>query len=191
MTDVDEPGYPEPPAVGDEAATLLGSLERQRATLAWKCADLDAAGLRTRVGASSITLGGLLKHLAFMEDINFSRDLAGRDVPAPWNGVNWRTEADWEWHSAAEDPPERLYALWRDAVTRSRSAVADALADGGLDGLFSPLGGQAQTLRRLLVDMIEEYARHTGHADLIRESVDGRVGEDPPGGPYPFVLILE
>ena len=189
MTDVDEPGYPEPPAVGDEAATLLGSLERQRATLAWKCADLDATGLSTRVGASSMTLGGLLKHLAYMEDINFSRDLAGRDLPAPWNGVNWRIESDWEWHSAAVDPPERLYALWRDAVARSRSAVFDALAGGGLDGVFSPPGGQAQTLRRLLVDMIEEYARHTGHADLIRESVDGRVGEDPPGRSYPFALI--
>jgi uncharacterized damage-inducible protein DinB len=191
MTDEDEPGYPEPPAVGDEAATLVGSLERQRATLAWKCADLDATGLSTRVGASSMTLGGLLKHLAYMEDINFSRDLAGRDLPAPWNGVNWRIESDWEWHSSAADPPERLYALWRDAVARSRSAVADALADGGLDRVFSPRGGQPQTLRRLLVDMIEEYARHTGHADLIRESVDGRVGEDPPGKPYPFPLILE
>ena len=191
MTDVDEPGYPEPPATGDEAATLVGSMERQRATLAWKCADLDATGLSTRVGASSMTLGGLLKHLAYMEDINFSRDLAGRDLPAPWNGVNWRIESDWEWHSSAADPPERLYALWRDAVARSRSAVADALADGGLDRVFSPRGGQPQTLRRLLVDMIEEYARHTGHADLIRESVDGRVGEDPPGKPYPFPLILE
>jgi uncharacterized damage-inducible protein DinB len=191
MTDVDEPGYPEPPAVGDEAATLVGSLERQRATLAWKCADLDATGLSTRVGASSMTLGGLLKHLAYMEDINFFRDLAGRDLPAPWNGVNWRIESDWEWHSSAADPPERLYALWRDAVARSRSAVADALADGGLDRVFSPRGGQPQTLRRLLVDMIEEYARHTGHADLIRESVDGRVGEDPPGKPYPFPLIPE
>jgi uncharacterized damage-inducible protein DinB len=191
MTDVDEPGYPEPPAVGDEAATLVGSLERQRATLAWKCADLDATGLSTRVGASSMTLGGLLKHLAYMEDINFFRDLAGRDLPAPWNGVNWRTESDWEWHSSAADPPERLYALWRDAVARSRSAVAGALADGGMDRVFSPRGGQPQTLRRLLVDMIEEYARHTGHADLIRESVDGRVGEDPPGKPYPFPLIPE
>lgn len=191
MTDVDEPGYPEPPATGDEAATLVGSMERQRATLAWKCADLDATGLSTRVGASSMTLGGLLKHLAYMEDINFSRDLAGRDLPAPWNGVNWRIESDWEWHSSAADPPERLYALWRDAVARSRSAVADALADGGLDRVFSPRGGQPQTLRRLLVDMIEEYARHTGHADLIRESVDGRVGEDPPGKPYAFPLILE
>jgi hypothetical protein len=186
MTHADEPGYPEPPAVGSEAEMLLGSLERQRATLAWKCADLDAAGLRMGVGASSVTLGGLLKHLAFMEDINFSRDLAGRDLPPPWNGVDWRTEAGWEWRSAAEDSPDQLYALWRDAVARSRSAVAEALADGGLDGLSYSPSGKAQSLRRLLVDMIEEYARHTGHADLIRESVDGRVGEDPPGKPYPY-----
>src|SRR4051794_18236420 len=69
VTVADDQGYPEPPAVGDEASTLLGSLERQRETLAWKCADLDLAGLRATVGVSSVTLGGLLKHLAFMEDI--------------------------------------------------------------------------------------------------------------------------
>lgn len=186
MTRTDEVSYPEPPAVGDEAATLLGSLERQRATLAWKCADLDAAGLRASVGTSSLTLGGLLKHLAFMEDINFSRDLAGRDLPPPWNEVDWHTEAGWEWRSAAEDSPDQLYALWRDAVARSRAAVTRGLASGGLDGLLYAPSGKALSLRRLLVDMIEEYARHTGHADLIRESVDGRVGEDPPGKPYPY-----
>jgi hypothetical protein len=186
MTLANDRGYPEPPAVGDEAATLLGSLERQRATLAWKCADLDAAGLRATVGVSSVTLGGLLKHLAFMEDINFARDLGGGELPLPWNGVDWDTEHGWEWRSAAEDSPEQLHALWRDAVARSRSAVTDALARGGLDGLSYTPGGTAQTLRRLLVDMIEEYARHTGHADLIRESVDGRAGEDPPGQPYPY-----
>ncbi|MEP6651309.1 MAG: DUF664 domain-containing protein [Lapillicoccus sp.] len=65
-------GLPGAPAVGDEASTLLGSLERQRATLAWKCADLDVVGLRATVGVSSVTLGGLLKHLAFMEDINLT-----------------------------------------------------------------------------------------------------------------------
>jgi hypothetical protein len=100
--------------------------------------------------------------------------------------VDWSTEHGWEWRSAVEDTPEQLYALWADAVARSRSAVTDALADGGLDELFSNPSGKAQSLRRLLVDMIEEYARHTGHADLIRESVDGRVGEDPPGKPYPY-----
>ena len=187
MTMTDDQGFPEPPDAGDEAATLLGSLERQRATFAWKCADLDAAGLRARVSASSVTLGGLLKHLAYMEDINFTRDLAGRDLPPPWSGVNWATEQGWEWRTAARDTPEHLYALWGESVARSRSAVSEALAAGGTDGLFTS-GGTAQSLRRLLVDMIEEYARHTGHADLIRESVDGRVGEDPPGRPYPYEL---
>ena len=93
----------EPPVAGDETATMLGSLERQRAIFAWKCGGLDAAGLTATVGASSMTLGGLLKHLALLEDEYFTRRLLGR-----------------------------------------------------------------------------EYARHTGHADLIRESVDGLTGEDPP-----------
>ena len=187
MTDDDE-GYPEPPATGDEAATLLGSLERSRATFAWKSADLDSAGLASTVGASQVTLGGLLKHLAYMEDINFSRDLAGRDLPPPWNRVDWRAERGWEWRSAAEDTPDELYALWREAVERSRSAVWDALSDGDLGTVRTAPSGSQQTLRRLLVDMIEEYARHTGHADLLRESVDGRVGEDPPGRPYNYRL---
>jgi hypothetical protein len=186
MTQADQPGYPEPPAVAGEAETLIGSLERQRATFAYKCADLDEAGLSTRIAASSVTLGGLLKHLAYMEDINFSRDLAGRDLPPPWNGVDRSADNGWEWRSAESDPPDRLYALWSEAVERSRSAVAEALADGGMAGLSSTASGKPQTLRRLLVDMIEEYGRHTGHADLIREAVDGRVGEDPPGRPYPF-----
>lgn len=188
MTGADEPGYPEPPAVGDEASTLLGSLERQRATFAWKRADLPAAGLRVGVGVSSATLGGLLKHLAFMEDINFSRDLAGRDLPSPWNAVDRSRDQGWEWRSAAGDTPEQLRALWDGAVARSRSAVAQALDGAGMDGSFSTPAARPHTLRRLVVDMIEEYARHTGQADLIRESVDGRVGEDPPGRPYPYRL---
>jgi hypothetical protein len=107
--------------VGDEASTLIGSLERQRATLAWKCADLDVAGLRATVGVSSVTLGGLLKHLAFMEDINFTRDLAGGELPEPWSGVDWVTEPGWAWRSAAEDSAEQLSALWRDAGAGSWS----------------------------------------------------------------------
>src|SRR3954453_2996421 len=100
MTSQSELGYPEPPAVGTEAATLLGSLERQRATFAWKCADLDAAGLRARLGPSTVTLGGLLKHLAYMEDINFTRDLAHGDLPWPWKEVDWDIECGWDWRSA-------------------------------------------------------------------------------------------
>ena len=173
---------PEPPLAGDETATLLGSLERQRATLAWKCGGLDASGLNATTAASSITLGGLLKHLACVEDVTFSWKLLGRDPGPPWNAVDWDADPDWDWRSAAEDSPEQLYALWRDAVARSRSTVGEALADGGLDRLGQDTNarGESPSLRRILIDLIEEYGRHVGHADLIRESVDGLVGEDPP-----------
>ncbi|WP_121161813.1 DinB family protein [Micromonospora pisi] len=182
MTSANEPVLREPPVAGDETATLLGSLERQRATLAWKCGGLDAAGMRVTIGASSITLGGLLKHLAAVEAITFSWKLLGADPGSPWNAVDWENDPDWPWHSAAEDSPEELFALWQDAVTRARAMVRQALADGGLDhpGTITTSDGESPSLRRLLIDMIEEYARHVGHADLIRESVDGLTGEDPP-----------
>ncbi len=175
MTQVDEQGRPEPPLAADESAILPGFLEYQRATLAWKCGGLDAAGLRATVGASSITLGRLLKHLAYVEDDWFSRWLHGRDRQPPWDTVDWKAHPDWEWHSAAEDSPEQLFALWQDAVARSRSLVAEALADGGLERTWPD--GRAPSLRWILFHLIEEYARHNGHADLLRESVDGLTGE--------------
>ncbi|MFN2489203.1 MAG: DUF664 domain-containing protein [Actinomycetota bacterium] len=158
---------PEPPLAGDETATLLGSLDRQRLTLAWKCGGLDAAGMRATFGASTITLGGLLKHLALVEEDYFSRRLHGRDLGPPWDSVDWDSEPNWEWDSAAEDTPEQLMSLWQD----------------GLDQLVKGITndrGESPSLRRVLIDLIEEYSRHTGHADLIRESVDGLIGEDPP-----------
>jgi len=172
----------EPPVAGDETDTLLGSLERQRRTLAWKCGGLDAAGLRVTVGASSVTLGGLLKHLALVEEDVFTRRFLGRELGPPWHAVDWDADPDWEWRTAAEDTPEQLMALWRDAVARSRAVVAEALAEAGPEQLSRRVwpDGRAPSLRRLLIDMVEEYARHVGHADLIRESIDGVVGEDPP-----------
>jgi uncharacterized damage-inducible protein DinB len=177
--DVDEHGRPEPPLTADETATLVGFLDYQRATLAWKCSGLDAAGLRATVGASSMTLGGMLKHLALVEDDWLSRWLDGREPAPPWDTVDWDADPDWDWHSAAEDTPEELLALWQDAVDRSRARVALALADGGLERLPRRTwpDGRAPSLRWIVVHMIEEYARHNGHADLIRESVDGLTGE--------------
>ncbi|MDQ1425093.1 MAG: hypothetical protein QOD72_2591, partial [Acidimicrobiaceae bacterium] len=162
--DVDEYGRPEPPAA-DETSTMLGFLEYQRATLAWKCAGLDAAGLKAKVGASSMTLGGLLKHLAYVEDDWFSRALHGRERQPPWDGVDWKADPDWEWHSAAADTPEQLRMLWQDAVAQSRVRVAEALADGGLDRPARRTwpDGRAANLRWILLHMIEEYARHNGH----------------------------
>ena len=169
---------------GDETATLLVFLERQRATFAWKCGGLDAAGLRATVGASSMSLGGMLKHLARFEDDMSTEWLHGRPQQAPWNTVDWNADHDWDWRSAADDTPQQLYALWRDAVARSRLLLTEALADGGPErpgGGISDSHGALPSVRYILINMIEEYARHNGHADLIRESVDGLVGHDPPG----------
>jgi uncharacterized damage-inducible protein DinB len=179
MTELDEQGRPEPPLAAGETDTLLGFLDFQRATLAWKCAGLDAAGLNATVGASSMTLGGILKHLAYVEQDWFSRSLHGRDRRPPWDTVDWKADPDWEWHSAAVDTPEQLVTLWQEAVAGSRALVAEALADGGLDRLARRTwpDGRAPSLRWIVVHMIEEYARHNGHADLLRESVDGRTGE--------------
>jgi hypothetical protein len=182
MAEQDSQDRAGPPAAGDETATLLGSLDRERAIFAWKCGGLDAAGLRATAAASSVTLGGLIKHLALVEDEYFTRRLLGRDLGPPWDSVDWDADPDWEWHSAATDSPEQLYALWRDAVARSRQAVSEALADGGMGQLarWASPRGESPSLRRIMIDIIEEYARHVGHADLIRESIDGLTGEDPP-----------
>jgi uncharacterized damage-inducible protein DinB len=179
MTGFDEQGRPEPSLAADETATLMGFLDYQRETLAWKCSGVDAAGLRATTAASSMTLGGLLKHLAYVEDDWFSRKLRNDAVQPPWNAVDWAADEDWEWHSAADDTPEQLFELWRHSVARSRSLVAQALAEGGLDQLARRrwADGRAPSLRWILCHMIEEYARHVGHADLLRESVDGQTGE--------------
>ena len=174
----------EPPVAGDETDTLLGTLERVRRIFAWKCGGLDAAGLRATLAPSEMTLGGLLKHLALIEDDYFSVRLHGRERRPPWDAIDWDTDPNWEWRTGAEGPPEGVMALWQEMVAHSREDVAEALAQGGLDhsARYKDASGESPSLRRLLIDVIEEYARHAGHADLIRESVDGLVGEDLPGG---------
>jgi hypothetical protein len=129
MTNVYEQISPEPPLAGDETAMLLGFLERQRATFAWKCGGLDTAGLQATLGPSSMTLGGMLKHLARFEDDMSSEWLHGRGQLSPWDTVDWTADPDWEWSSAAEGSPGQLQTLWRDAVARSRSLLSEALAD--------------------------------------------------------------
>ena len=174
----------EPPIAGNDVDQLVGSLERMRATFRWKTDGLDADGLRARVGASSLTLGGLLKHLASCEDYTFTHEMRGEPIGPPWDVTGWDGSNDWEFGSAADDSPEELYDLYDSAVQRSRERLTAALADQGLDQLVhaSMPDGRHANLRRLVSDFVEEYARHAGHADLLREAVDGRVGEDPPDG---------
>ena len=174
----------EPPLAGTEVGHLLGALDRLRATFRWKADALDAAALNATIAASALTIGGLLKHLAAVEDFTMTRKLRGEDMGQPWTSFGYDGSNDWEFSSAAQDSPEELYALYDGAVERTRSRIMDALANGGLDQPAHAASdeGEHASLRRLLFDLVEEYGRHTGHADLIREAIDGRVGEDPPPG---------
>jgi len=178
----------EPPLAGSDPGHLVGALDRLRWTFAWKADGLDEQGLATRIGSSELTLGGLLKHLAVVEDIQFSWRFRGE---APTSLVEAPEDADegWQFRVTDDDTPERLYARWDAAVARARATLADAIGSNGLDQLAVwPGDGELASLRRLVCDLIEEYGRHTGHADLLREAVDGRVGEDPPRGWRPTSL---
>ena len=177
---IDEHGRTEPPFDSDEVATLVGFLDYQRATLRWKCDGLDDVGFRAMTAASSMTLGGLVRHLSFVEDHWFNTTFAGNEPAPPWDTVDWDADQDWDWHSGADAGTDELLTAWADAVERSRALVTAALATGGLEQQAQrgwPTGDKPN-LRWILVHMIEEYARHNGHADLLREAADGgAIGE--------------
>src|SRR4051812_31665641 len=100
--------FPEAP---DEVQALLGALHRNRRTFAWKASGLDAAGMNRTLGPSSVTLAGLVKHLALVEDHYLTHQLLGRDYPEVWEPLGTSDDPDWEWHSAADDTPEELFDL--------------------------------------------------------------------------------
>ena len=178
-SNIDDQDRPEPPIASDELATLVGFLDFQRATLELKCRNLGAIDLQKKIASSSMTLGGILKHMAYVENHWFSDWLMGREKLSPWCEVDWSQDRDWDWNSAVNDLPENLLKLWFDACALSRLNVLSALEMGNLGQLAKRTwpNGEAPSLRWILVHMIEEYARHNGHADLFREAIDGQVGE--------------
>jgi ABC-type xylose transport system substrate-binding protein len=174
----------EPPFAGTEAEQLLGALDRQRATFRFKTDGLDAAALAaTPIPSSALTLGGLLRHLAAVEATYAFAKAFGESPGEPWASDDG-PENEWEFASAADDTPAELYASYDGEVARARARVAAAIAADGLDQHVHVTGpdGAPATLRRLLLDLLEEYGRHTGHADLLREALDGVTGEDPTPG---------
>jgi uncharacterized damage-inducible protein DinB len=168
-----------PDESGDELTLLTQFLDRQRATLVRKAAGLDRDQIATTTAASDLTLAGLVKHLALVEDSWFTNRLAGRPDPEPWASAPWDDDPDWEFHSAPADDPAALLALYGQACARSRAVVAEVMAAGGLDTMSAlpRRTGEHVSLRWILLHMIEETARHNGHADLLREAIDGTTGE--------------
>jgi hypothetical protein len=177
----------EPPLAGTEAEHLTGALDRLRTTFRWKADGLGAAGLNTTIGASSLTIGGLLKHLSRAESQMFTMKMSGTPIDPPWDKADWAADPDWDFHSAVDDTPGQLYELWDTTIARSQERLSAVIANGGLDqpAHISWPDGRHASVRRLVCDIIEEYGRHTGHADLLRESIDGLTGEDPPAGWQP------
>ena len=171
-----------PSLSGTETEVLVGMLDWHRDTLRIKTDGLDAGQLSQRLEPSTMTLGGMLKHMAYVEDWWFNQVFAGSPEPEPWASVDWEADGDWDWHSAADDTPEELRTFLDETIAVSDRIVEQALAaPEGLDALGVIVSrrhaGQKFNLRWIVVHMIEEYARHNGHADLIRESIDGAVGQ--------------
>ena len=169
----------DPPRTADEATTLLAFLDFHRDTLRLKADGLDQHQLAQTTAASSLTLAGLLKHLALVEHSWFAYRLAGGDSIEPWASVDWDADPDWEFTTAVADAPDALCRMLDEAIETSRRCTEVALREGGLDHRSARTNrhGEHFTLRYVLLHMIEEYARHNGHADLLREAIDGRTGE--------------
>jgi Protein of unknown function (DUF664)/Glyoxalase-like domain len=163
------------PGVSDEIGNLTRFLDEHREIFRRKAGGLDHDQLTRTLPPSDLTLGGMVKHLAFVEDWWFGRTLMG-DQAEPWASVDWEADHDWDWHSATDDTSEQLWALWERAVARSREAVA-ADPRPEREAATTRRNGEPFSLRWILAHMIEEYARHNGHADLIRQSIDGQVGD--------------
>ena len=165
-----------PPFAADERTTLLAFLDSHRDTLRRKTEGLDADQLAMTLAPSDLTLGGMLKHLAYVEDWWIGVNLAGLPPTTPFDDADWDADDDWDWHSAAGQSPEYLRQLIDAFIARSDRLVADI---GSLDAIAvrrHPHTDEGLSLRWILVHLIEEYARHNGHADLIRESIDGSTG---------------
>jgi len=157
-----------------ERATVLDYLRTYRLTLEMKCADLDAAQLASRsVPPSTMSLLGLIRHMADVERHWFRRVMAQADAPP----LYWSEDVpDADWLGAVADPAvvDDAWRAWRDEVAFAEKFVSDT-PDLSVKGIYGD--GDSVELRSVLVHMIEEYARHCGHADLLRERIDGRVGQ--------------
>lgn len=166
----------DPPLSGNERDLLLAFLDYHRNTLRMKVEGLTSEQLNLSHAPSTLTLGGLVKHLALVEGWWFVEVLSGAEPADEFAGIDWDADPDWEFRTAASDSPERLLELLTQAQERTTAAVV-AVTDLDHLSVRPDRSGERFSLRWILLHMIEEYARHNGHADLLREAIDGQTGE--------------
>jgi uncharacterized damage-inducible protein DinB len=154
---------------GDERELLERFLDFERDTLLWKASGLSEEQLRKPLTPSGMSLLGLVKHLAYVERNWFQMRFLGLDVYIPWR----RGDPDGDFRIEADESPESVFAFYRAEIEESRRILA---ATASLDAIAAD-ANRPVTMRWILIHMIEETARHVGHADLMREATDGQTGE--------------
>jgi uncharacterized damage-inducible protein DinB len=165
---------PAPPFVADEKPMLSAFLDYQRATLLRKVAGLDADAFVATPARSALTLGGIVKHLAAVEHGWFQFVFMGAERGEPWASAARSDDPEWVWTSAPADDPDALRTL----LETEHAAARRVAADHDLDEVSARPNwkGERCSLRWIVLHMIQEYARHNGHADLLREALDGSTG---------------
>jgi hypothetical protein len=172
MTALDERGRPLPPEASDERATLTGYIDYQRATLAWKAAGLTPEQLTTRsVPTTAMSLLGLIRHVAEVESA-WGHAVLGEPGTRYYSSEE-RPDADFEDVVGDQTTVDQAHANWAAARFEFDAAVASR----DLGDIFTTRRGETFSVRNMLCHIIEEYARHNGHADLLREAIDGATGE--------------
>jgi hypothetical protein len=167
----------DPDPTGDEWTLLSQVLDYHRATLLRKVDGLDQRQLAMTTAASDLTLAGLLKHLTLNEDHWFRVVLLGASAVPPFDTVDWDGDPNWEFRTATDDDPADLVAAYGRACARSRDAVASVPSLDAVSRGTSTVSGTRFNARWIVLHMIQETARHNGHADLLREAIDGVTGE--------------
>lgn len=165
------------PEPRDGERELLGQyLDYQRETVLAKTDGLDREQMARRMPSSDLSLAGLLRHLALVEEVWAEGRFLGLPLREPWSGVDWKAYPEWDFRTAGDVEPEQLRRRYRDACDRSRRVLSEA---SDLDQLSAkPLAdGRHFSLRWMLLHLVEETARHAGHADLLRELIDGSAGD--------------
>lgn len=170
-----ETELPETDQAADERTTLLQFLDFYRAIVRRKAEGLTAGQMSETVASSSLTIGSITKHLARVEDFWLTMSFAGAALSEPWNSAPWDDEPEWDLTSARDDTPDELLDLFDAACSRSRRILDQASLDD--QAALPSRDNGTPTLRWILVHLIEEYARHAGHLDFLREAVDGSVGD--------------